>query len=280
MKKSKLHLKQDGYTMLAMIAGLTITLVVLAAAAAAPSAQFQSQRENEEEAIYRGLQVAHAIESFANMKGGLAPQNLPTKLEELTNEINFNGRPLHLVRSAAMVDPLTNKDWKPVRLGDPIVKDFARAFMQEMARQQTANMASGGTAAQQTQTIPALLTMAMQVGGISVTNLNSDEETLTSRGSSMTGFSLGGDSDSRPIIGVISTSKKKMIRNYYGVESYDKAIFINGAAPNNANFSFPSFGGVPAGAGDGSDQGTSPYKGPTMGPCQRTGIRDPRCDGK
>lgn len=263
---------ENGYALLAMLAGLTIALVVLAAAAAKPSVRFESQRENEEEMMYRAVQVANAIQSYATLKGGITPQNLPTKLEELADEFNINGKKLHLVRGSAMKDPLMNEDWKPIRLGDPMVKTFMRAYMQELARKQTEAMASGGAAmaavAQQQPGLPPLLVMAAQTAGIDINKINATSEEEDDKPTTASGFSLGGDSDSRPIIGIISKSKKQMIRNYYGIDSYDKALFVAGIQPNTMSYQMQLIIGGP-GAGTTGETTTPGTNSPgfTRVPC-------------
>ncbi len=250
---------EAGYALLALLAGMTITLVMLAAMAAKPTVRFETQRENEEEMMFRAVQVANAIQLYAQFKGGgLTPQSLPTKLEDIAKEINVNGRELHLVRHSAMIDPLTNEEWKPVRLGDPMVKDFLRAYMQEMARQQALALASGnpGLAAQQQPTIPPLLAFAAQASGIDLNRLSSGKDDDDEKSGMASGFTLGGaDSDSRPIIGVISKSKKQMIRNYFGVASYDKALFVSGIQPPTMSYQVTVIGGVPAASDNGNTNG-------------------------
>ena len=250
---------EAGYALLALLAGMTITLVMLAAMAAKPTVRFETQRENEEEMMFRAVQVANAIQLYAQFKGGgLTPQSLPTKLEDIAKEINVNGRELHLVRHSAMIDPLTNEEWKPVRLGDPMVKDFLRAYLQEMAKQQALALASGnaGLAAQQQPAIPPLLAFAAQASGIDLNRLSSGKEDEDEKSGTASGFTLGGaDSDSRPIIGVISKSKKQMIRNYFGVESYDKALFVSGIQPPTMSYQVTVIGGVPAASDGGNTNG-------------------------
>lgn len=263
---------ENGYALLAMLAGLTIALVILAAAAAKPSIRFESQRENEEEMMYRAVQVANAIYLYASLKGGgggaVTPQSLPIKLEDVAAEMNINGKKIHLVRASAMVDPLTNDEWKPVRLGDPMVRTFLRTYMQEMTKKQAEAMASGPTAAaaaaasSQNQQIPPLLMLAAQAGGIDLNKKSEDDED-DDRPTTASGFSLGGDDDSRPIIGVISKSKKQLIRNYYGADTYDKALFVSGIQPLTMSYIMPPVFGT--GSGTPSDQTTTPGTGTTPG---------------
>src|SRR5215212_10496648 len=53
---------ESGYTLVALLAMMTI--LALFAMAAAPRVQQQAQREREQEAIFRGEQVADAIRSY------------------------------------------------------------------------------------------------------------------------------------------------------------------------------------------------------------------------
>ena len=57
-----LRSSEAGYTLVALLA--LMTLLALFAMAAAPSIQQQAQREREKEAIYRGEQVAEAIRAY------------------------------------------------------------------------------------------------------------------------------------------------------------------------------------------------------------------------
>ena len=253
---------EAGYALLALLAGMTITLVMLAAMAAKPTVRFETQRENEEEMMFRAVQVANAIQLYARFKGnGLTLQSLPTKLEDIAKEINVNGHELHLVRHSAMIDPLTNEEWKPVRLGDPVVKDFLRAYLPEMARQRALALASGNLTLvseldKQKGRAMTLLEPAAKALGIDLNRLSSGKDDEDEKSGTASGFTLGGaDSDSRPIIGVISKSKKQMIRNYFGVASYDKALFVSGIQPPTMSYQVTVIGGVPPVPNEGNTNG-------------------------
>lgn len=266
--------KESGYALLSLLVAMTIGLVLLASTASKPSTQFVTQRENEQEAFFRANQVAYAIQTYAAIRGGISPQNLPTKLEDLTQKFNVQGREFYIVRKSAMVDPLTGKEWKPVRLGDPKIREFARTYMRVLAEEQALAMASGGgaqsmAAAQSQQGMPPLLTLAAQAGGLNIANLNSDEEKEgeESKPSTASGFSLDLDNDSRPIVGIMSSLKKPMIRNYYTIENYDKAIFIAGVAMPGMNFAIPlggGMGGVGGAGGGGQGQDEQPGQQPQL----------------
>ncbi len=273
---------QSGYALLSLLVAMTIGLVLLASMAAKPSAQFVGQRENEEEAFYRAQQVSYAIERYARIKGGgnVNQQTLPTKLDDLLGKFvitTANGiSEQYIIRNSALIDPLTGVEWKPVRLGDPKIKEFARTYLRVIAEQSALALASGaatnpGIAGAQPQGMPPLLDMAIRAAGVNL-NTTDDKEEEDGKPVTASGFSLDLDSDSRPIIGVMSSLKKPMIRNYYTIESYDKAIFINGVQVPGLNNVMPLGGGM---GGQGGMPGVAPGQGepdgkaPTMtlSPC-------------
>ena len=59
---------EGGYTLVALLAMMTV--LALFAMAAAPSVQQQAQREREQEAIFRGEQVADAIREYYRYRTG------------------------------------------------------------------------------------------------------------------------------------------------------------------------------------------------------------------
>ncbi len=261
------QVNESGYALLSLLVAMTIGLVLLVSMTAKPSAQFVGQRENEEEAFYRAYQVSNAIQRYAQIKGGgnMTVQSLPTKLDDLLDKFTFNtGQGVseqYIIRKSAMIDPLTGTEWKPVRLGDPKVKEFARTYIRVMAEQQALALAAGaganpGIAGQQQNQMPPLLMFAAQAAGITNLNAKDDkDEAEEGKSSSASGFSLDMDSDSRPIVGIMSSLKRPMIRNYYTIDTYEKAIFIAGVqipglpiiAPMGAGIGGP--GGLPGGQG-------------------------------
>ncbi len=289
------QVKESGYALLSLLVAMTIGLVILTSMAAKPSAQFVGQRENEEEAFFRAQQVNYAIKLYTeNVKGGLAKQNLPTKLEDLLDKYQVRNNQgiaeQYLIRKSSLIDPLTGEEWKPIRLGDPKVREFARTYMRVIAEQAALLMASGAgvnpgiAGASPAQTgMPPFLALAAQEGGINLANPNATDDKEDEEGKSTTasGFSLGLDSDSRPIIGVMSSSKKAMIRDYYTIATYDKAIFIHGVKVPGLNNQIllgggaGGIGGVPGTAGQGGDE---PYNPNTLkaGQCP-PGSTDPKC---
>src|ERR1051325_8977548 len=76
---------EGGYTLVALLAMMTV--LALFAMAAAPSVQQQAQREREKEAIFRGEQVADAIRAYYIYRAGtlraVGPQALPSSMDQL-----------------------------------------------------------------------------------------------------------------------------------------------------------------------------------------------------
>src|SRR6478672_7702009 len=84
---------EGGYTLVALLALMTV--LALFAMAVAPSVQQQSQREREQEAIFRGEQVADAIRQYyiyrSRLVGGANPQALPTSVDQLLEGVPIPG---------------------------------------------------------------------------------------------------------------------------------------------------------------------------------------------
>lgn len=97
---------EAGYSLVALVAAVTIMLVVMAAAL--PSWKYVMKNEREEELVFRGNQIARAIEQFQKKRGNL----LPTSLDLLVKE-KFLRR--------AYKDPMTKDGkWRMVRPGEPV----------------------------------------------------------------------------------------------------------------------------------------------------------------
>jgi type II secretory pathway pseudopilin PulG len=98
--------QQAGYALVALVAAVTIMLVVMAAAV--PSWRYVMKNEREEELIFRGNQIARAIEQFQKKRGNLLPSSLDLLVKE-----KFLRR--------AYKDPMTKDGrWRMVRPGEPV----------------------------------------------------------------------------------------------------------------------------------------------------------------
>lgn len=96
---------EDGYSLVALVAAVTVMLIVMGAAM--PTWKYVVQSDREEELFARGDEIAFAIEKFQKMNGGA----LPVSLDQLVK-----GRFLR----RAYEDPMTpGGRWRFLRPGEP-----------------------------------------------------------------------------------------------------------------------------------------------------------------
>ena len=100
----------EGYTLVALLALMTV--LALFALAAAPSIRQQAQREREIEAIFRGEQVADAIRRLLLLPSQTAePGNgdaaLPTSIDQLLEGVPSGTKKVQILRASAARDPLS-----------------------------------------------------------------------------------------------------------------------------------------------------------------------------
>ena len=65
---------EGGYAMAALVAAVTIMLIVMAAAL--PSWKYVMKNDREEELLFRGNQIAEAIERYQKKRGNLLPTSI------------------------------------------------------------------------------------------------------------------------------------------------------------------------------------------------------------
>jgi len=179
-----------------------MTIMALLLVTAVPNVRLMAQRSLEEEAIWRGEQVAEAIRLYTR-----ARNTLPTSIEQLLEGIQVGVKRVHVLRPVAAQDPLSSKgEWKLIRRTDPAFLEFQRAVIAYAGRQVTTRdtafvNAAGGQ--------PAPLANVLDTG--------SSEE------------APGGEDDSAnstgAFIGVASRSRRSSIITYYGIERHDRWIF-------------------------------------------------------
>jgi type II secretory pathway pseudopilin PulG len=194
---------EDGYTLVALLALMTILALVMLAAT--PNIRQQAQREQEKEAIFRGEQVAEAIGLYFKCTNG----QLPTSMDQLVEGVPCRGgaKKVQVLRRAAAIDPLSSSgEWRLVRPRGREMIDFKRAVM-EFAHSQTDLRTTDQRLAQQ---------FDVQVAGILNTG---SKESSTPAPESDTENSTG------PFIGVASRSKRDSIITYYGIERHSGWIF-------------------------------------------------------
>jgi type II secretory pathway pseudopilin PulG len=191
-----------------------MTVLALFAMAVAPSLQQQAQREREQEAIFRGEQVADAISAFyRNRIGtgrGAGEQALPRSMDDLLEGIPVPGgsKNRQILRPSAARDPMTpDGEWRFILPRSQSLIDFQQSLMVY-----TNNVAPQP----HDQQLIQLQQFAVPVL-VNVTNLGS--ASTTSPTSSV-------DEDaSGPFVGVASRSKRDSVLTYYGIEREEGWIF-------------------------------------------------------
>lgn len=190
---------ERGYTLMALLAVMTVLAISLTAAA--PVLRQAAQREREREAIRRGEEVAEAIREYVRRRNAF-----PTSMDQLLEGIPLGGtRRLQLLRASAARDPLTEDgEWELIPPTDPMMGRFARAV----------TTYAGNRAPQTRDQHPLLQTTATTI-------LNS-----ANLGGAEAGTPVGGSSGATgSFIGVASRSERASVLTYYGIERHDEWVF-------------------------------------------------------
>jgi type II secretory pathway pseudopilin PulG len=199
--------REDGYTLVALLALMTV--LALFALAAAPRIRQQAQREREIEAIFRGEEVADAIRIYysyqvrqRNLNGDAA---LPTSIDQLLEGVSSGTKKVQILRASAARDPLSESgEWKLVRPRSSQLADFQRSVMLFAGNIRPATNDPQLKQVELLMAPPMLPTNDLPGTGLS---------------------SAGDDNSSGPFIGVVTDSKSKSIINYYGIDQHDGWIF-------------------------------------------------------
>ena len=198
--------REGGYTLVALLALMTV--VALFAMAAAPSIRQQALREREAEAIFRGEQVADAIRAYYSSQQrrvGSGDAALPTSIDQLLEGLPSGTKKLQILRPSAARDPLSESgEWRLVRPRSLEMSDFVQAVMlySENVRPQTND--------------PQLKQVEQHMAPPVIPTLGI---TTTGSGSSI------GDNSTGPFIGVTSDSSTDAVLYYYGIGRHQDWIF-------------------------------------------------------
>jgi type II secretory pathway pseudopilin PulG len=210
---------QRGYSLLGLIFALAITAIFMTQSAHTEFAE--RQRDREKEFIFRGCSIAKAIARYNN-GGRMAPlnpgQQLPTSLEDLTKELNINGRKLFFLRPSALLDPFTGTEWEPVRVGDPRIKEYLENWAKYTRLPLPANYVS----------LTSGFSVLNEGGG---EGFKGGEFGPVGTGPTGDGFEESDSSSTpkRPIVGVVGRSKLPAFSSVLGKDvTYDKWLFIYG----------------------------------------------------
>lgn len=203
---------EAGYTLVALLA--MMTLLALFAMAAAPSLQQQSLRDREQEAIYRGEQVADAIKAYyLNRRStGIPPgdQALPSSMDQLLQGIPIPGgsKNRHILRASAARDPLTIEgEWRFVLPRTDALVDFQQSILFYLN-----GTPPPGTDREMTQL--QLLAVPRVITAIN-TGTKPEKKAPSAFDDDATG----------PFVGVASRSRRDSVLTYYGIETHDGWIF-------------------------------------------------------
>jgi len=191
-----------------------MTVLALFAMAVAPSVQQQSLREREQEAIFRGEQVADAIRSYyryrLNTFRAQGDQALPTSMDQLLQGIPLPGgaKNRQILRISAARDPLTIEgEWRFVLPRTEALLDFQQSIMFYNGN----NLPTSRDP--QMQQLQAFAVPQM----VTTTNLGA----ITSSSST----SSVADDATGPFVGVASRSRQESVLAFYGLERHDQWIF-------------------------------------------------------
>jgi type II secretory pathway pseudopilin PulG len=203
---------EAGYTLVALLALMTI--MSLFALAVAPSAQQQALRDREKEAIFRGEQIAEAIKTYylyrTRTTGQVGDNALPNSMDQLLAGIPVVGGSKNrmILRLSAARDPLTIEgEWRFIRPRSESLIEFQQSVM---------FYAGNALPPPRDQQMAQLQQFAVPV----LTNLVN----LGRPGQSQPGTSIDDDS-SGPFVGVASRSKRSSVLTYYGIEQHNQWIF-------------------------------------------------------
>ena len=195
---------EGGYTLVALIA--VMSLLALFAMAAAPDIKQQAQREREKEAIFRGEEVANAIRAYVeyrNSQGARGVAALPTSIDQLLEGIPRGTHKVQILRPEAAVDPLSRKgEWRLIGPASPDLIQFVQAV----------TVYAGGTPPPTRGTFQQFVPQL-----VNVLNTGSTESAPGGEDSS--------DNTIGPFLGVASRSEHGSVITYYGIERHDQWIF-------------------------------------------------------
>ena len=142
-RRAARRLRQHGYALLGLITALIVLAITMTVAL--PNVRTQARRQLELEMMHRGEHMAEAIARYYS-QGRLGPAGLVVKtppppqgflldLKKLRDGVTIGVNEVYFCRVSAFIDPLTDGEWEPIRIGDPRLRKFFRAWQQATGRQ-------------------------------------------------------------------------------------------------------------------------------------------------
>jgi len=194
-----------GYTLIAVMA--IMTLIAITLLAAAPEIAQQIQRQREIEAIYRGEEVAEAIRQYVVAKNC----QLPKSIDDLLEGIPQGTKTHQILRESAAIDPLSNDGkWRLVKPNPQTLATFARRLMKY----------NNGLLLDNPDR-----QCFDRYSLVIVNTVNNDSDDDSEASAEETDNSEEEVTDGTPFIGVVSGSKAKSVVTFYGIENHSKWIF-------------------------------------------------------
>ena len=122
---------ERGYAMAALIIGLAVMAIVMSAAM--PVWKQMAQREKEEELVFRGEQIAHAIGMFQRRQANAYPPNIDVLVQQRFLRKKYK-------------DPITNDDFVPIAQSQAQTAQGGRGAQPGQQQPQGRGQPAGGTA--------------------------------------------------------------------------------------------------------------------------------------
>jgi len=251
---------EQGWALLGLLLALGVMSIVLASSIV-PNVQMQVQRDKEIEMMYRGEQMAEGIARYYQPTGPLRGIQLFQRpaygylleLVKLRDGVPIGVNERKFVRPSAMIDPVSNSEWEPVRARDPRIMPFLQAWAAQTlipistqylllagpptksvfgkSNPSSSNPASGGEPSGES---PPIVNPAnpgnpqTRPPGRAPADLDDDDDDDEINDPSLAHlFETGAPGQSNaPIVGVAPKRKGKAANAYFGLENYEEWVFI------------------------------------------------------
>ena len=198
---------EAGYTLVALMASVTIMLILMAAAV--PSWRYVMKNDAEEELIFRGGQIADAIARYQQRNGNALPPSL---------EVLVKGRYLR----KEYKDPMTKDGkWRLIRQGESIGPVRPPSGAGAAGTSGAAGVRSPSTS-RGSQGLPGAPSSSPAGGTTGSSGRGAASATGRSSRFGQPGGTLGG------IQGVVSTSEETGLRVFNGRTKYNEWVFLPG----------------------------------------------------
>jgi len=203
------HAGERGYTLVALLAVMSIFALMLTAAA--PRMQQQARRDLEKEAIARGEEVAEAIALYQLAKG-TPPKSMDDLLEGVEKTPGAIKK-IQILRAQAARDPLNNDgEWRLIRANDRAFVDFRQSVLKY----------NGGIPPGTSPRYQAFARYGLVQGGAI---LGLDDDRKKEEEDASCDLDTSPNETATEFIGVASRSRCPSVITYYGIGRHDRWVF-------------------------------------------------------